>query len=197
MAHGHDHGHSHAARGEVEGGDGSLPAALDLSIPDGELSLSQVDRRSSLRRAGLLGAAAAGAGVLSGFGAGSAAAAPWAGGAGGGDPQQLLWLVGDHHIHTGHSPDGQYLVSQQVSRSAQYGLDWMVITDHGGVEHQKFGVETSHPEIVQARKDNGGTLVFQGLEWNIPAAEHGTVFVAPGDGDVALLKEFEGSYDGT
>ena len=197
MAHGHDHGHSHEARGEVEGGDASLPAALDLSIPDGELSPSQVDRRSFLRRAGLLGAAAAGAGVLSRFGAGTAAAASTAGGVGGGDPQRLLWLVGDHHIHTSHSPDGQYLVSQQVSRSAQYGLDWMVITDHGGVEHQKFGVETTHPEIVQARKDNGGTLVFQGLEWNIPAAEHGTVFVAPGDGDVALLKEFEGSYDGT
>ena len=32
------------------------------------------------------------------------------------------------------------------------------------------------------------TLVFQGLEWNIPAAEHGTVFVHPGKNEVAVLK---------
>jgi hypothetical protein len=40
-------------------------------------------------------------------------------------------------------------------------------------------------------------LVFQGLEWNIPAAEHGTVFVHPGRGEVLLLKEFENSFDGS
>lgn len=85
----------------------------------------------------------------------------------GGDPQRLLWLVGDHHIHTNHCPDGQYLISQQVTRSAQYGLDWMVITDHGELEHRKFGIEATHPEIVAARKDNVRTLVFQG-----PGVEH-------------------------
>jgi hypothetical protein len=40
-------------------------------------------------------------------------------------------------------------------------------------------------------------LVFQGLEWNIPAAEHGTVFVHPGANEVAVLKEFEGTFDGS
>ena len=40
------------------------------------------------------------------------------------------------------------------------------------------------------------TLVFQGLEWNIPAAEHGTVFVHPGSNEVAVLKEFENAFDG-
>jgi hypothetical protein len=39
--------------------------------------------------------------------------------------------------------------------------------------------------------------VYQGSEWNIPAAEHGTVFVHPGRNEVALLKEFENSYDGS
>ncbi len=205
MTSGHNHGHpdgqsdhDHAARA----GENPLPLALDLSVPDAELTPSQVDRRSFLRRAGLLGAATAGAGVLGGFGAGTAAAGePGQGhGRGGGpgdDPRKLLWLTGDHHIHTNRSPDGQYLISQQVARSAQYGLDWMVITDHGGVAHQKFGVEATHPDVVAARQGNPRTLVFQGLEWNIPSAEHGTVFVAPGDGDVALLKEFEGSFDGT
>ncbi|MEI2778111.1 MAG: hypothetical protein V9G19_19530 [Tetrasphaera sp.] len=40
-------------------------------------------------------------------------------------------------------------------------------------------------------------LIFQGLEWNIPAAEHGTVFVHPGQGEVEVLKAFENGYDGS
>ena len=36
------------------------------------------------------------------------------------------------------------------------------------------------PEILKARAENPRMLIFQGLEWYIPAAEHGTVLVAPG-----------------
>ncbi len=43
------------------------------------------------------------------------------GGQGQVDPQKLLWLTGDHHIHTQYSPDAQYLVSQQVNKATQYG----------------------------------------------------------------------------
>src|SRR5262249_25000496 len=49
---------------------------------------------------------------------------------------------------------------------------------------------------VAARAEVDDTLVFQGLEWNIPGAEHGTVFVHPGPNEVAVLKEFENVYDG-
>ena len=78
----HPHGHSHEAGHSPEhhqAGAGpepeALPPALDLSIPDSELSPGQLGRRGFLHRAGLLGAAAAGAGVLAtGPGAGSAAA---------------------------------------------------------------------------------------------------------------------------
>jgi hypothetical protein len=72
----------------------------------------------------------------------------------------------------------------------------MVITDHGSVQHAKIGVEKVNPDIVSARSAIKDTLVFQGLEWNIPAAEHGTVFVHPGKDEVAVLKEFENSFDG-
>jgi hypothetical protein len=60
----------------------------------------------------------------------------------------------------------------------------------------KIGVEKVNPDIVAARHAIDDTLVFQGLEWNIPAAEHGTVFVHPGRHEVDVLKQFETSYDG-
>jgi hypothetical protein len=106
------------------------------------------------------------------------------------------WLAGDHHIHTQHSSDAQYRVIDQVRHANAYGLDWMVITDHGSVAHAKIGVDKVNPDIVAARKAVDDTLVFQGLEWNIPAAEHGTVFVHPGKNEVAVLKEFENAFDG-
>jgi hypothetical protein len=113
-----------------------------------------------------------------------------------GPGRDYRWLAGDHHIHTLYSSDAQYRVIDQVRHGSAYGLDWMVITDHGSAQHAKIGVEKVNPDIVAARAATPDTLVFQGLEWNIPAAEHGTVFVHPGAGEVAVLKEFENAYDG-
>jgi len=76
-----------------------------------------------------------------------------------------------------------------VRHANGFGLDWLVITDHGSVQHAKIGVEKVNPDIRAARREVRDTLVFQGLEWNIPAAEHGTVFVHPGRNEVAVLKE--------
>ena len=76
-------------------------------------------------------------------------------------------------------------------------MDWLVITDHGNVTHSKIGVEKVNPDIRAARAAYEDTLVFQGLEWNIPAAEHGTVFVHPGRNEVSVLKQFETDYDGS
>jgi hypothetical protein len=91
-----------------------------------------------------------------------------------------------------------YRVADHVQHAAAYGLDWMVITDHGTVQHAKIGVEKVNPDIVDAREAfDDEILVFQGLEWNIPSAEHGTVFVHPGKNEVAVLKEFENSFDGS
>ena len=83
----------------------------------------------------------------------------------------------------------------QVSHASQYGLDWMVITDHGSVAHAKLGVDKVNPDIRLARAAHPETQIFQGLEWNIPAAEHATVFVAPGSNEVRVLKQFENAYD--
>jgi hypothetical protein len=187
MSHGHHH--SHDVPFEPE----DVPAVLDTSVPDSELSPGEVGRRGFLRSAGLLGAGAAAGGVFAG--ARTASADPGGGDRGRGG--QLRWLAGDHHIHTQYSSDAVYRVIDQARHAAAYGLDWMVVTDHGSVAHAKIGVEKVNPNIVAAREELPDMLIFQGLEWNIPAAEHGTVFVTPGRNEVAVLKEFENAYDGS
>jgi PHP domain-containing protein len=139
-----------------------------------------------------LGVAVGGA-ALATAGAGKAAATPqatnqW------GMPQR--WYAGDHHIHTQYSGDGQYPVATQVAKARKHGLDWMVITDHGGVAHQKFSIDQVTPDIERARRSNRDILVYQGLEWNIPGAEHATVFLPPDRNTVDILRAFEAGYDG-
>jgi hypothetical protein len=193
MSHGHSHGpdsdghtHDHTHDGD------DLDPVLDLQVEDGALTQAQLGRRAFLRTAGLLGAGAAGMSIL---GTASPAAASDSS-SGRSRVGGYQWLAGDHHIHTQYSPDGQYRVIDHVQHANAFGLDWMVITDHGSVQHSKIGVEKVNPDIVAARAAVPDTLVFQGLEWNIPAAEHGTVFVHPGKNEVAVLKAFENNYDG-
>lgn len=200
MSHGHSHGHHHGPHDHTHGNDGdagSLPPALDVSVPDEELTPSQLSRRSMLRRTGLLGAGLAAGSVLAGAGQAAAVPGDSRSGHGGSRSGGFLWLAGDHHIHTQHSSDAKYRVIDHVRQGNAHGLDWMVITDHGSEAHAKIGVEKVNPDIVAAREKISDTLVFQGLEWNIPAAEHGTVFVHPGRNEVAVLKEFENSFDGS
>jgi len=194
--HGHPHEHPHSHADDHDHGEGPLAPELDVTVDDGDLNPTQLGRRTFLRAAGLLGAGAATGSVLAAVNAGQAAAAPAASGSDRIPRRGYTWLAGDHHIHTQYSPDGQYRVVDHVRHANAYGLDWMVITDHGSVQHAKIGVEKVNPDIVAARAAIKDTLVFQGLEWNIPAAEHGTVFVHPGRNEVAVLKQFENSYDG-
>lgn len=194
MTHDHGHGphdHTHGHHDHVH--EEPLDPALDLTVEDADLSRSQLGRRGFLRSAGLLGAGATASVLASGAEPAAAAASSQQRVRRGG----YLWLAGDHHIHTQFSPDGLYRVVDHVQHANAFGLGWMVITDHGSNQHAKIGVERVNPEIVAARRAIKDTLVFQGLEWNIPAAEHGTVFVHPGRNEVAVLKQFENSYDGT
>jgi hypothetical protein len=190
-AHGHDHGHSHSH--EVD--EITLAASSDTS--DSDLRPAEVSRRNLLRAAGIAGAVTAGMAGMTGVTPAMAETATAATAKSGNRATIRYWLAGDHHIHTQHSSDGMYRVIDQAQHGAAYGLDWLVITDHGGATHAKLGVDLVNPDIVAARKILPETLIFQGLEWNIPAAEHGTVFVAPGRNEVAVLKQFENDYDGS
>lgn len=186
-----DHDHTHAHEAAKKG----IQPGLDLSIPDEELSPAEVSRRGFFRRAGLLGAGAAAASV---FGAAQPAAATrtqeWRRHKRSG----YMWLTGDHHIHTQYSSDAKYRVVDQAQHARAYGLDWMVVTDHGSNAHARIGVELVNPDILEARNvHERNLLVFQGLEWNTPGADHSTVFVHPGPNEVRVLKEFENRFDGS
>ncbi len=109
---------------------------------------------------------------------------------------ELLWLPGDHHVHTEYSHDGTYTVAQQAEAAARHGLAWMVVTDHGGADHAKVAVGPTHDDIMEVRAALPHLLLFQGLEWNVPGSEHGTVFMAPGHHEVGLLRRFEQQFDG-
>jgi hypothetical protein len=167
-----------------------LPAWADPSVSPAELDPQGVSRRQLLRRAGLFGAAFALA----------PAATPAVAAADdrplGGDDPRLAYLVGDHHIHSVYSHDAKYTFSQLATAGAEYGLDWMVFNEHSNFGHASYGAAMEHAEILKARADNPRQLIFQGLEWYIPAAEHCTVFAAPGPHEVDLLTQFELAYDG-
>ena len=115
-------------------------AEADLSIPDAELSRPSSAAAACCAGAGLLGAGAAAASVLSRGGPGRRRHGDERGYVGG-----LRWLAGDHHIHTQYSGDGMYRVIDQARHAAAYGLDWMVITDHGGATHARIGVGPGQP----------------------------------------------------
>src|SRR6266508_3660842 len=88
-----------------------------------------------------------------------------------------------------------YRLVDQARQAAAYGVDWMVVNDHGHAAHATIGAERVHQDVVAARAAFRDLLIFQGLEWNIPAAEHGTVFVHPGPEEVAVLRELETAFD--
>lgn len=107
-----------------------------------------------------------------------------------------FWLNGDHHVHTLFSNEGKYRVGDHVRQALRSGVDWIVLTDHGNDAHSRLSTDQIVPFIEQARKELGDQiLIYHGLEWNIPGAEHATVFVAPGKDDVAVLKELEARWD--
>jgi hypothetical protein len=160
-------------------------------VPEDQLGRQEISRRGLIRSAGLFGAGFAGAAAV-----GAAPAAAQAHPSSGGDPA-LVYLVGDHHVHSVYSHDAKYTFSQQAMRAAQFGLDWMVFTEHSNIGHAHAGgALKEHADVLRARRANPRLLIFQGLEWYIPAAEHGTVFTAPGPNEAAVLREFELKFDG-
>lgn len=150
------------------------------------MSESTISRRVFLTRAG---------GLVLTLGATPLAGPAWA--ARKVDPYRRggLWLSGDHHVHTCFSIDGMYRIEEQVENAVRSGLDFCVITDHGGPEHSRVLLSDAYPQLVAARRRFPQITVFQGLEWNIPAAEHGSIIVPPSDEEAKLVLDFQTQFD--
>jgi PHP domain len=198
--HNHTHAHEtnkvHEVIGQHEHEHGEATgSAVDPTIPLDALRPLDVTRRLFLQGIGLIGATTTTSALVLGIGQAAAQDTP-KNAAGNSNTGSYSWLSGDHHIHTQYSSDGQYTVAQHVGQAERFGLDWMVITDHGAVAHEKISVARTNSDVLRARSTFPNMLVFQGLEWNIPGAEHGTVFFPPTNQEIFLLQLFESSFDG-
>lgn len=161
-------------------------------------------RRGFLRGAGLAGAGALGVAALA---APTAAHAGKDKGKGKGEGQGkgkgkgpgkdgFVWLVGDHHLHSQYSNDAMYRIEDQARRAVTGGLDWIVITDHGNEPFAAHSITPQREDMLAARERFGDELLlFNGLEWNIPAGEHTTLMMAPGEHEAEVLQEFVDRYD--
>ena len=109
--------------------------------------------------------------------------------------RSVRFLAGDHHVHSHVSQDGMYPVAVHADEAARHGLDWLVITDHGGTAHLKLCWDVVAGAVDQASAAHPDLLVFAGLEWNVPGADHATVVVPPGRESIAVLRDFEDVYD--
>jgi len=105
------------------------------------------------------------------------------------------WLAGDHHTHTQYSYDAMYTVDEVVGNAQRFGADWVVITDHGYPTHERSSVESTNADVRAARRRHPNVLIWHGMEWNVPGAEHATVFFAPGANEASLLRTFERDHD--
>ncbi|MBZ9752889.1 hypothetical protein K7W42_18785 [Deinococcus sp. HMF7604] len=123
------------------------------------------------------------------------------------------WLAGDSHIHSYYSPgydtkttpptpivggpdgDAQYTIGKNAEMAVKYGLNWMVITDHGGPNHSKLNMERAYPELQQARTRFPQLLSFVGMELNMPAMDHHTLMIPRSEKESQTLAEIESRWD--
>lgn len=129
------------------------------------------------------------------------------------DPAKRTWLAGDHHVHSWYSAgwkpsadgksaptpikagDASNPITTNVSKGASFGLSWMVATDHGGPNHSTFNREQAYPEVLTARRQTKGVLLFFGMELNTPAAEHSSIIVPHTPAERDVLFGVEKGYD--
>ena len=106
------------------------------------------------------------------------------------------WLAGDHHVHSRFSAryaadpaapeappapqlggDGDHTIIENAEAAHRFGLAWMVSTDHGGPLHARLNAEQAYPEFLQARARVPGLILFYGMEFDTPWAEHSSLII--------------------
>ena len=119
------------------------------------------------------------------------------------------WLAGDHHVHSEWSVDwdrstspptpirggdSPYTRTRNAQQALANGLRWMVHTDHGGPGHSAVTRDHAWPALQEARRQVPSLIQFNGMEFDVPAAEHASLIIAPGPDErdqlVALERDF-------
>ena len=135
-----------------------------------------------------------------------------AGGAQAGE-EPRRWLAGDHHVHSRFSAryapdpaapdapprpelggDGNNTIVRNAEMAHRHGLAWMVSTDHGGPLHARLNAEQAWPELVQARERVPDLILFYGMEFDTPGAEHSSLIIPPSAHERQDLQHLEGRY---
>jgi hypothetical protein len=102
------------------------------------------------------------------------------------------WLAGDHHVHSRYSlgwdretdpptpilaGDAIYPIPMNALMGRRFGLDWMVSTDHGGPNHARIHRDYAYPELLEARRAVPDMVLFYGMEFDTPGADHSSIIV--------------------
>jgi hypothetical protein len=82
-----------------------------------------------------------------------------------------------------------------AEKARQYGLSWMVTTDHGGPNHSKLNMVQAYAELTQSRKAVPQVLQFYGMELNMPAMDHHTLIVPNTEDEWKVLFSIENQFD--
>jgi hypothetical protein len=119
------------------------------------------------------------------------------------------WLAGDHHIHSHFSVgwdgktdpptpilagDAIYPIPLNARMARQYGLSWMVATDHGGPHHSKVNLERAYPELLQSRAEVSEVIQFYGMEFDTPGADHSSLIIPHTHDEADRLRELESRF---
>jgi hypothetical protein len=134
-------------------------------------------------------------------------------GATGSQAGERRWLAGDHHVHSRFSADyvvnaqdptqpptpvigvdGMYSIPTNARKARDFGLSWMVSTDHGGPLHSKLNYEQAYPELVLSREQVPELIQFYGMEFDTPAGDHSSLIIPHTADEREALRDLESRF---
>lgn len=123
------------------------------------------------------------------------------------------WLAGDHHVHSEFSADyepdpanptaqpvpvlgadGRYPVTQNATMGRQFGLSWMVTTDHGGPSHSRLNHDQTWPALQAARREVPEIVHFYGMEFDTPGGDHSSMIIPGTPAERETLLQIESGF---